>query len=192
MTKTPSGLVELGSTAPSFDLPNRNPRYGGDTVGLADFQDNPALLVVFMCNHCPYVIHIAGRLAELAEAYQPNGLGVVGISVNDVGSYPDDAPDKMTAMALKYGFTFPYLYDQSQQSARDYGAVCTPDLFLYDLDRKLVYHGQFDGSRPGNDQPVTGADIAAAIDSVLNHAPMPAPQLPSVGCSIKWKSGPAR
>ena len=187
MIKTPSTTIDLGSPAPVFNLPNTNPEYGGDTVCLADFEGNAALLVIFMCNHCPYVIHIAPRLAELVRAYQPRGLGVAGISVNDVTMHGDDSPENMTRMGAQYRYTFPYLYDESQQSAQDYGAVCTPDLYLYDQHRELAYHGQFDGSRPGDDQPVTGADLTAAIDSILNHTPMPAPQLPSVGCSIKWK-----
>lgn len=191
MVTTPSTEIQSGSSAPDFNLPNMNPDHGGDTVSLVDFDRCDALLVVFMCNHCPYVIHIVDKLAELIRTYQPRGLGAVGISVNDISTHPQDAPDKMSELAAKHRFSFPYLYDESQQSARDYGAVCTPDLFLYDRDRKLVYHGQFDRSRPRNAEPVNGADLAAAIESVLGGGPLPAEQFPSVGCSIKWKPGRA-
>lgn len=191
MAETPSTRLELGSSAPDFSLPNTNPDYGGDAVSLSQFNDDKALLVVFMCNHCPYVIHIIGRLVQVVETYQSRGLGMVAINVNDIDTHPDDAPDKMTAMAAKYGFTFPYLYDESQQSAMDYQAVCTPDLFLYDEEQRLAYHGQFDDSRPGNNVPVTGSDIKSAIDLVLQQKAPPSPQAPSVGCSIKWKPGQA-
>lgn len=181
--------LELGSAAPDFNLPNTNPDQGGDAVSLSDFKDSKALLIVFMCNHCPYVIHIIAKLVEVAKAYQPQGLAVIAISVNDVSSYPADAPDKMSEMAAKYGFSFPYLYDESQQSAKDYQAVCTPDLFLYDEKRELVYHGQFDGSRPRNNVPISGGDITNAIESALKNLPLSSPQTPSLGCSIKWKPG---
>ncbi len=191
MVKTPSTTLELGSSAPDFNLPNTNPEHGGETVSLAQLGDSKALLVVFMCNHCPYVIHIIETLVDVVKTHQPLGLAMVAISVNDVNTHPDDAPDKMTATAAKYGFTFPYLYDESQQSARHYQAVCTPDLFLYDAGRKLVYHGQFDDSRPGSAVPVTGSDIKKAIDHALQGKPPLPSQAASVGCSIKWKPGQA-
>lgn len=189
MAETPSKDIRLGSAAPDFTLPNLNPGHGGETVGLSDFEDSKALLIVFMCNHCPYVVHIADVLARVVRNYQPRGLGMVAISVNDVDSYPLDAPDKMTAMAKKYDFTFPYLYDASQRVALDYGAVCTPDLFLFDSANRLSYHGQFDDARPGNNRPVTGADLSGAIEKVLRGDSVDAKQTPSVGCNIKWKPG---
>ena len=191
MAETPSMALQLGSTAPDFDLPNTNPDCGGDTVSLSRLRDSKGLLIVFMCNHCPYVIHIIAKLVETVKVYQPQGLEVVAISVNDIKTHPDDAPEKMSEMAADYSFSFPYLYDESQQTAKDYQAVCTPDLFLYDEKRELVYHGQFDGSRPGNNVPVSGSDIKNAIESVLEDLPAPSPQAPSVGCSIKWKPGQA-
>ena len=189
MVETPSRDIQLGSVAPNFELPNSNPDYGGDVVGLSDFDDCKALLVVFMCNHCPYVVHIADALARVARQFEPQGLGTVAISVNDVESHPQDAPDKMTGMSKKHGFTFPYVYDESQRSAVDYGAVCTPDLFLFDSEKRLAYHGQFDDARPGNHKPVTGADLASAIENLLQGKPVDTAQSPSVGCNIKWKPG---
>lgn len=183
--------LELGLAAQDFSLPNTNPDYGGDTVSLSDYQESKALLIIFMCNHCPYVIHIISKLVDVVKAYQPLGLGVIAISVNDIESYPADAPDKMSEMAVKYSFSFPYLYDESQQSAKDYNAVCTPDLFLYDQKRELVYHGQFDNARPRNSEPITGNDLKKAIQNVLNDVPVSSAQTPSVGCSIKWKPGQA-
>lgn len=191
MVKTPSTALELGSSAPDFSLPNTHPEYGGDTVSLSQLRGHKALLVVFMCNHCPYVIHIIEALVEAVKTYQPLGLAMAAISVNDISTHPDDAPDKMSVMAAKYGFTFPYLYDESQQSAKDYHAVCTPELFLYDAQQRLVYHGQFDGSRPGSEVAVSGSDIKKAIDNVLQQKPPLQSQAPSVGCSIKWKPGQA-
>ena len=191
MVETPSTDIELGSRAPQFSLPNTNSGYGGDTVVLEDLDAHRALLVVFMCNHCPYVVHIIAKLVDVIDQYQTRGLAAVAVSANDITTHPADAPEKMSEMATSYGFSFPYLYDESQQTARAYGAVCTPDLFLYDGENKLVYHGQFDGSRPGNKQPVTGVDLTRAIDSVLNGAPVPSTQIPSVGCNIKWKAGQA-
>ncbi len=189
MVETPSRDIQRGSVAPNFNLPNSNPEYGGAVVGLSDFDDSKALLVVFMCNHCPYVVHIADALARVARQYEPQGLGTVAISVNDVESHPQDAPDKMTGMSKKYGFTFPYVYDESQRVAVDYGAACTPDLFLFDAEKRLAYHGQFDDARPGNDKPVTGADLSRAIENLLQGKPVDAAQSPSVGCNIKWKPG---
>jgi peroxiredoxin len=189
MVETPSKDIQLGSPAPDFSLPNLNPGYGGQSVDLSDFDNSKALLIVFMCNHCPYVVHIAEALASVAGKYQPQGLGVAAINVNDVESYPQDAPDLMTAMSRKYDFTFPYLYDQSQRVALDYSAVCTPDLYLFDSDKRLAYHGQFDDARPGNNKPVTGADLSMAIEQVLRGESVGPVQSPSVGCNIKWKPG---
>lgn len=189
MVETPSQNIRLGSTAPDFSLPNFNPEHGGETVGLSDFTDSKALLVVFICNHCPYVVHIAKVLAQVVSQYQARGVGMVAINANDVDAYPQDSPDKMTAMSEQYGFTFPYLYDDSQKVAVDYGAVCTPDLFLFDADNRLAYHGQFDDARPGNNRPVTGADLSAAIESLLRGEVVDTAQTPSVGCNIKWKPG---
>lgn len=184
-------MAELGTAIPDFSLPNTNPTSGGAVVSMSDFEHDKALLVVFICNHCPYVLHIMDKLVEVAREFQPKGAATVAISVNDVDTYPQDAPDKMTEIAVKYGFSFPYLFDESQQSARDFGAVCTPDFFLYGPERKLAYRGQFDGSRPGNQLAVNGADIIHAIESVLDDSTMVSEQLPSVGCSIKWKPGGA-
>ncbi|MDJ0955704.1 MAG: thioredoxin family protein [Arenicellales bacterium] len=191
MAETPSMALELGSAASDFNLPNTNPDYGGDTVSLSDYRHSKALLVVFMCNHCPYVIHIISKLVDVIKAYQPQGLEAVAISVNDVENYPDDAPDKMSAMAARYNFSFPYLYDESQQSAKDYQAVCTPDLYLYNGKLQLAYHGQFDRARPRSNEPITGSDLKQAIENVLNGLPVSSEQTPSVGCSIKWKPGQA-
>ena len=186
MVETPSTDIAIGTPASDFELPNTNQRAGGARVALRDGGDAQATLIVFMCNHCPYVLHIAGALADTAADYADRSLRVLAISSNDVGSYPQDAPEKMTAFAEQYGFDFPYLYDESQQVARDYGAVCTPDLYLYDGDLRLAYHGQFDGSRPGNKVPVNGEDLRRAIDSVLAGGSPDPVQKPSVGCNIKW------
>lgn len=185
MALTPSTMPELGMQAPDFDLPDPS----GKRYRLADFADKPALLVVFMCNHCPYVQHIRDELAKFAKEYQAKGLAVVGISSNNVDSHPDDSPEKMAEEIEKVGYTFPYLYDESQEVAKAYEAACTPDFFLFDADRKLVYRGQFDDSRPGNDVPVTGKDLRAAADQVLAGESVPAEQKPSMGCNIKWKPG---
>src|SRR5512136_2447978 len=183
MAETPSTMPELGKKAPHFSLPNTD----GKTVSLSDFRANKALLVMFICNHCPYVKHVQQGLARLCKEYQERGVAVVGISSNDVESYPDDAPDEMKAEKKRAGYTFPYLYDESQEVARAYEAACTPDFFLFDAERKLVYRGQMDGSRPGNGIPVTGKDLRTALDAVLAGLPVPAEQKPSIGCNIKWK-----
>jgi peroxiredoxin len=188
MAKTLSTMVQLGSAAPDFALPDA---VTGKTVALADFTSAPALLVVFMCNHCPYVKHIRAELARLGREYQSRGVAIVGISSNDVASHPDDSPAKMAEEARAAGYTFPYLYDESQAVAKAYRAACTPDLFLFDAARKLVYRGQFDDSRPRVEQPlpVTGRDLRAALDALLVGQPLPADQKPSLGCNIKWKPG---
>ena len=187
MALTPSTMLDLGTAAPAFQLPDTT----GQTVSLADFNDAKALLVIFMCNHCPYVIHIREALAKFAAEYQAKGLAVVGISSNDVANYPDDSPEKMVEEAKSAGYTFPYLYDESQNAAKAYRAACTPDFFLFDADRKLVYRGQFDDSRPKSDIPVTGKDLRAAADAVLAGQSVTQDQKPSMGCNIKWKPGNA-
>lgn len=187
MALTPSTMLPLGTPAPDFQLPDTT----GRLVSLADFRGKPALLVMFLCNHCPYVIHIRGALAALARDYLPRGLGMAGISANDVTSHPADSPDRMKAEARAAGYIFPYLYDETQAVAKSYRAACTPDLFLFDARQRLVYRGQFDASRPGNGLPVTGADLRAALDAVLAGQAVPANQTASVGCNIKWKPGNA-
>jgi len=178
-----STMLPLGTEAPDFKLPDTQ----GKTVSLADFEDIPALLVIFMCNHCPFVKHIINELVKLVKEYQQKGVAVVGINSNDVESFLEDRPDMMAKAAKKKGFTFPYLYDESQNIARAYHAACTPDFFLFDGDRKLVYRGQMDDSRPGNGIPITGRDLRAALDAVLKGEQVPAEQKPSMGCNIKWK-----
>jgi peroxiredoxin len=180
-------MLELGTPAPAFSLPDTD----GRTVSLDDFRDAKALLVLFICNHCPYVKHVQHELARVARDYVPRGVATVAISSNDAGGYPDDAPDKMKEEKQRVGYPFPYLYDESQGVAKAYRAACTPDLFLFDADRLLVYRGQLDGARPKNDVPVTGKDLRAALDALLAGRPMPEEQVPSVGCNIKWKPGNA-
>ncbi len=187
MVKTLSEATPLGSPAPTFSLPNTNPNCGGPVVALDDYRDSQGLLVAFICNHCPYVIHLRDALATFASGFQAQGLAVVAISSNDAVNYPEDRPERMTAIAADCGFSFPYLYDESQEIARSYGAVCTPDFFLYDGDHRLRYHGRFDASTPGNNQAISGADLEAAVRAVLAGEEPSADQKPSVGCSIKWK-----
>ena len=187
MAETPSTMAPLGTLAPDFQLPDTN----GKLVSLSDFAKARALLVVFMCNHCPFVKHIRAGLAQFARDYQPCGLAIVGINSNDVASYPDDSPAKMAEEVKAAGYTFPYLYDEAQTVAKAYRAACTPDFFLYDGDRRLVYRGQFDDSRPSNGRPVTGSDLRAAADAVLAGRPVPSEQKASIGCNIKWKPGAA-
>jgi len=177
-------MLPLGTSAPDFNLPDPS---SGKSVSLADFKDAPALVVAFLCNHCPYVKHIQKQFAALAKEYQARGVAVVGISSNDVENYPDDSPAKMAAESKQAGYTFPYLYDETQQVAKAYRAACTPDLYLFDRGRRLVYRGQFDDSRPGNGRPVTGADLRAALEAVLGGGAVSANQKPSMGCNIKWK-----
>lgn len=186
MALTPSTMLPLGTTAPDFGLPDT---VGGRTVRLADFAGKPALLVAFLCNHCPYVKHVRAGLAALGRDYLPKGVAIVAISSNDATHYPADAPDLMKAEARDAGYPFPYLYDETQSVARAYRAACTPDFFLFDASMRLVYRGQMDGSRPGNGLPVTGADLRAALDAVLAGRSPAAEQRPSMGCNIKWKPG---
>jgi peroxiredoxin len=178
-------MLPLGTKAPEFSLPNVD----GHTVSLADFRNAPALLVVFMCNHCPYVKHVAEGLARLARDYQAKGAAVVGISSNYVGTHPADSPEQMVREVEERGYTFPYLYDETQDVAKAYRAACTPDFYLFDKNQKLVYRGQMDDSRPGNEKPVTGADLRAALDAVLAGRPVSPNQKSSIGCNIKWKPG---
>jgi peroxiredoxin len=185
MALTPSTMLPLGTTAPDFQLPDTN----GKLVSPADFKDKAALLVVFMCNHCPYVIHIRAGLAQLASDHASKHVGMVGINSNDAKNYPDDSPARMKDEVKSAGYIFPYLYDASQAVAKSYRAACTPDFFLFDRGRRLVYRGQFDASRPGNGIPVTGKDLRAAIDAVLAGKTTSEFQAPSIGCNIKWKPG---
>ena len=185
MVRTVSTMLSLGTQAPHFSLPGTE----GETVALEDFRESSGLLVVFLCNHCPFVKHIRDELAAFGRDYIPRGLGVVAISSNDVDRYPADSPEKMAREKAEAGYSFPYLFDESQEVALAYRASCTPDFFLFDGDLRLVYRGQFDGSRPGNNIPVTGKDLRGAADALLREEPIPEPQIPSVGCNIKWKPG---
>jgi peroxiredoxin len=186
MSKTMSNMLDLGTKAPKFMLTDV---VTGKVVTLDTFRDKKALLVIFMCRHCPYVKHFQDEIAKIGMDYKDSTLGIVAISANDAEKYPDDAPVSLKEMAGELAFSFPYLYDESQGVAKAYTAACTPDPFLFDADRTLVYRGQIDGSRPGNDLPITGVDLRAAIDAVLTGRPVDKVQKPSVGCSIKWKKG---
>ena len=185
MALTPSNMLDLGTVAPSFSLPDT----GGKMVTLDDFKASKALLVIFMCNHCPYVKHIRAGLALLARDLQALGVGVAGINSNDVRSYPQDNLENMRREIKDANYPFPYLWDETQETAKAYKAACTPDFFLFDHNRKLVYRGQMDDSRPGNGLPVTGRDIRDAVDCILNKRPVNPKQKPSIGCNIKWKPG---
>jgi peroxiredoxin len=185
MVETASTMLALGTKAPDFKLQDTD----GKMVSISDFTGKKAMLVVFMCNHCPFVKHIIDNFVEIAMQYQSKGVAIVGINSNDVENYPQDSPSAMAREAKEKGFTFPYLYDETQSVAKAYKAACTPDFFLFDSAQKLVYRGQLDDSRPGNGKPVTGADLKAAMDAVLAGKQMPAKQRPSMGCNIKWKSG---
>ena len=186
MVLTPSTMqMALGAAAPDFSLPDPY----GKVHALGDFVARPALLVAFICNHCPYVKHVAPAFAQLAKEYQAKGLGVAAINSNDFAMHPDDSPAKMKAEIGQRGYTFPYLVDETQETAKAYRAACTPDFYLFDKDRKLVYRGQMDSSRPGNNQPVTGKDLRDAIEAVLAGRPVGQDQRPSIGCNIKWRPG---
>ena len=186
MSATPSTMLELGTDAPDFNLPDV---VTGDHMSLTDFEDSEALLVIFMCNHCPYVKNIKQGLVELADDYSEEELAIVAISSNDAEKYPQDGPEKMAEDAENFGYPFPYLYDESQEVAKAYKAACTPDLYLFDENRELVYRGQFDDSRPGNGKPVTGDDLREAVDLLLEDGEIMEEQIPSMGCNIKWKPG---
>ncbi|NCJ05954.1 redoxin domain-containing protein [Synechococcales cyanobacterium C] len=194
MVLTPSTMLALGTSAPDFRLPDV---VSGQEISLATFADQAALLVMFICRHCPFVKHVQNELAQLGHDYQTQPLGIVAISANDAEKYPDDAPESLKAMAIDLGFTFPLCYDETQEVAKAYTAACTPDFFVFGRDgqrpayghRTLVYRGQLDDSRPSNGLPVTGQDLRAALDAVLAGRPVPQEQNPSIGCNIKWKPG---
>jgi peroxiredoxin len=185
MALTPSTMLPLGTKVPPFRLPDPQGKY----VSSEDFKNAPALLVAFICNHCPFVQHIRAEFAKVAREYQAKGVGIVGIMSNDLGISPDDRPEKMAEEARQIGYVFPYLFDETQEVAKAYHAACTPDLYLFDGKGLLVYRGQFDASRPDNGIPVTGKDLRAALDKVLAGQTIPTNQTPSIGCNIKWKSG---
>ena len=185
MVKTASTMLPLGTKAPYFSLPNID----GKQVSLDDFKSSKGLIVIFMCNHCPFVKHLRDGLAKFGKDYQAKGVAVVGISSNDVGSHPDDSPAKMIEEHQSAGYTFPYLYDATQQVASAYKAACTPDFFVFDSNQALVYRGQFDSSRPGNGKPVTGIDLRNAVDNMLAGKSPLLEQRPSIGCNIKWIAG---
>ncbi|NDC62500.1 MAG: thioredoxin family protein [Planctomycetia bacterium] len=185
MVRTPSTMVPLGTRAADFSLPNVD----GRVVGLADVAGPKGTLVMFICNHCPFVKHVAAELAALGRDYLPRGIGMAAINSNDVATHPADSPEQMVREAEERGYPFPYLYDASQEVAKDYHAACTPDFFLFDSTRGLVYRGQLDPSRPGGDVPVTGRDLRAAIEALLEGRPPSSAQTPSMGCNIKWRAG---
>ena len=186
MVRTPSTMLPLGTPAPAFSLVDA---VSGRTVSLTDFREAPALLVMFICNHCPFVKHVAAELARLGDDYLPKRVAIVAINSNDVAAHPHDAPDKMKAEAQARGYKFPYLFDETQAVAHAYNAACTPDFFLFDKQQKLAYRGQLDGSRPGNDVAVDGRDLRTALNQLLAGEFVPAEQRASLGCNIKWKPG---
>lgn len=184
MAATPSNMIDLGSKAPFFNLPDT---VSGRLLSLNEHKSDIATVIMFICNHCPFVIHINEKLVEVSNEYTQKGISFIGISSNDVVNYPQDSPEKMKIHAQKTGYTFPYLYDETQDVAKSYDAACTPDIFVYDKDMKLVYRGQFDSSRPGNGLPITGEDLTNALDAILNGEEVNKNQIPSIGCNIKWK-----
>ena len=186
MVMTASTMLELGTQAPDFQLPDM---VSGQIISLSTFAGKKALLVMFICQHCPFVKYVKTELARLGQDYVPQDVGIVAISANSVKTHPQDSPEHLRAMAQSEGFNFPLCYDESQQTAQAYTAACTPDFFLFDGDRRLVYRGQLDDSRPSTNQPVTGADLRAALDAVLAGQPVASEQKPSIGCNIKWHPG---
>lgn len=184
MARTESVMLPLGSIAPLFELYNP---VTGKTTKLSDVKSETATVVMFICNHCPFVIHVQDVLVEVARNYQAKGISFVAINANDVENYPEDSPEKMKEVAEQLHYPFPYLFDESQEVAKAYNAACTPDFFVFDDELKLVYRGQFDDSRPGNDKPVTGDSLKEALDAILNGQPVNPNQKPSLGCNIKWK-----
>lgn len=184
MATEATNSTPLGSPLPDFSLPDV---VSGKTVSSAGLPPSKALLVMFICRHCPYVVHVRGEILRLAEEYQPKGAAFVAISANDAAKYPDDAPERLREMAVEHKFPFPMLYDESQETARSFDAQCTPDFFLYDAERKLAYRGRLDESTPGNGKPVTGAEMRAALDAVIAGQPASLVQKPNLGCSIKWR-----
>ncbi|MEM6725267.1 MAG: thioredoxin family protein [Bacteroidota bacterium] len=183
MALTESNMMDLGTQAPAFQLPDT---ISGQEISFSDVAKDKATVVLFICNHCPYVIHVMEELVNIGKAYQDQGVGFVAISSNDVVNYPADSPDKMTTFAAQYDFPFPYLYDESQAIAKAYDAACTPDIYVFDGSGNLAYRGRIDGSRPGNTIPVNGEDLRSAIDQII-AGQVPEPQIPSAGCNIKWK-----
>ena len=186
MVLTASTMLPLGTIAPGFQLPDA---VSGETISLANFEDKKALLVMFICAHCPFVKHVQSELAKLGQDYSYKEVGIVAISANNVATHPGDSPEKLKEMAESLGFNFPFCYDESQSTAKTYTAACTPDFFLFDGDKKLVYRGQLDDSRPSNNQPLNGQDLRSAMDAVLANQPVATEQKPSIGCNIKWKPG---
>ena len=186
MAATASTMLALGTLAPGFSLPDV---VSGKAISLASFEDRQALLVMFICHHCPFVKHVAAELAQLGRDYAPQGVGIVAISSNDPAVSADDSPEGLQTMAANWGLNFPVCYDETQAAAKSYAAACTPEFYLFDQDRKLVYRGQLDDSRPSNGKPVTGADLRAAIDALLAGRPLSKDQTPSLGCNIKWRPG---
>ncbi|MEL7226822.1 MAG: thioredoxin family protein [Cyanobacteria bacterium P01_D01_bin.36] len=186
MVRTKSTMLPLGTTAPSFNLEDVT---AGTTVTLTNFTDKKGLLVMFICQHCPFVKHIENELGKIGQDYVPQGMGVVAISANNIKTHPQDSPDNMREQVKRAGFNFPYAYDATQEVAKSYTAACTPDFFLFDGDLKLAYRGQLDDSRPGNDKPVDGKDLRAALDQLVAGQAIPTDQKPSIGCNIKWTPG---
>ncbi|MBN2411158.1 thioredoxin family protein [candidate division KSB1 bacterium] len=184
MANTPSNMLPLGTLAPSFTLPDT---ISGKNMSLDELKADNATVIMFLCNHCPFVKHVNPQLVALANDYLTKGISFIAISSNDITKYPDDAPDKMKQVGKNMRYPFPYLYDESQDVARAYDAACTPDLYIFDGEMKLVYRGQLDDSRPGNNIPVTGKDVREALDNILNNRPVNPDQKPSLGCNIKWK-----
>ncbi len=185
MARTPSNMIPLGSTAPDFNLPDT---ISGKNLSLQDLKSDKATVIMFICNHCPFVIHLHEGLQKFTKEYLEKGVSIIAISANDVENYPADSPEKMKELFEKLGFNFPYLYDETQETAKAYDAACTPDFYVYDKDLKLAYRGQFDSSRPQTDIPVTGKDIRKALDEILEGKAVSGEQLPSLGCNIKWKN----
>ena len=186
MVETPSTMLPLGTALPDFSLVDAA---SGSRVSADDLADRNALLVMFICNHCPFVKHVVGELGRLAEDYLPGGVGIVAINSNNVDAYPQDGPEHMRRLVERQGWEFPFLLDETQEVAKEFGAACTPDFFLFDADRRLAYRGQLDDSRPGSEGPVTGRDLRVALDAVLAGEPAPEDQKPSIGCNIKWRPG---
>ncbi len=184
MSATPSAMIKLGTKAPQFELPDVT---SGKNLKLKELKSDKATVVMFICNHCPYVKHIISALSKVGEEYKLKGISFVAISSNDVKNYPEDSPANMKKFAEENKFTFPYLYDETQAVAKAYHAECTPDIFVYDNGLRLVYRGQFDDSRPGNGVPVSGKDLRSALDSIIEDKPVNPDQTPSIGCNIKWK-----
>lgn len=184
MAETPSTMLPLGTQAPSFELLDTKTN---TMQTLKDIKSNIATVIMFICNHCPYVKHIQPRLVQVAKKYQEQGISFIAISANDAKNYPADGPDRMREEALKHGYTFPYLYDETQNTAKAYKAACTPDFYVFDHDLRCVYRGRFDSATPGNNDPITGNELCSALDAILSHNPISSDQRPSLGCNIKWK-----